>query len=84
MVLACSASTPAALSASIHSAQSSPPITVTVSLISCSVAGSTVASITVSLLVSTEVVVKGSPMVFSAERTTSPVSGSLRTGEASE
>ncbi len=56
----------------------------TVSLISCSVAGSTLASITVSLLVSTDEAVNVSPMVFNAERTTSPVSGSLRTGEASE
>jgi hypothetical protein len=39
---------------------------------------------TVSLLVSTEVLVKVSPMVFSAERTISPVPGILRTGEASE
>ena len=59
-------------------------MTVTVSLISCSVAGSTEACTTVSRLVSMEFAVNVSPMVLSEERTTSPVSGSLRTGEASE
>ena len=44
----------------------------------------TVAWITSSLSVLTEVAVKVSPTVLRAERTTSPVSGSLRTGEASE
>ncbi|CSB19444.1 Uncharacterised protein [Vibrio cholerae] len=56
----------------------------TVSAISCSVAGSTLASMITSLLVSTAVEVYVSPIGFSAERTSSPVSGILRTGEANE
>ena len=56
----------------------------TVSSISCSVAGSMVAWTMASLLVSIAVEVYGAPIGFSAERFTSPVVGSLRTGEASE
>ncbi|MNR28163.1 hypothetical protein D3C85_1454750 [compost metagenome] len=59
-------------------------MTVTVSAISCSVAGSMLASMMVSLLVSMAVDLYGWPIGFRAERTSSPVCGSLRTGEASE
>lgn len=52
--------------------------------ISSSVAGSTVASMMQSLLVSIAVEVYGLPIGFKEERTTSPVSGILRTGAASE
>ncbi|MNE60835.1 hypothetical protein D3C80_1560070 [compost metagenome] len=78
------ANTPAVSRASIHSCQSWPPITVTVSAISCSVAGSMDASMMVSLLVSMAVDLYGWPIGFKAERTSSPVCGSLRTGDASE
>jgi len=79
-----SASTPASSRACIHSSQSWPPITVTVSAISCSVAGSISAWMMTSLLVSMAVDWYGAPIGFSAERTSSPESGNLRTGEASE
>ncbi|MCY1451583.1 hypothetical protein D9M71_684570 [compost metagenome] len=59
-------------------------MTVTVSAISCSLAGSMDASMMVSLLVSMAVDLYGWPIGLSAERTSSPVCGNLRTGEANE
>ncbi len=82
MVFAPSASTPASCSASIHSCQSSPPITATVLSISSCVAGSSTVSLTVPLSVSMPRRLTAWPMGLRVELKTWPVFGWVRRGAA--